>query len=254
VSGHDAAYGVAASVWDEGPGRLYRATATALLDRTPVPLAGARVLDVGAGTGIAGTIARQQGAACVVATDRAPGMLRRNATERTAVVADAYDLPFPDGAFDLVVAAFLVNHLDEPARGLREFRRVAPAVAVSSFHASWDHPAKAAVDEVMFGAGFEPPDWHAAIQTTNQQVADPDALGALARAVGYDDVDVALVDVPTGIDNPASMVAWRWGMAHLAPYVATLDRATRDLLRERAEAAVAGLPPVVVPMLALSAR
>jgi SAM-dependent methyltransferase len=254
VSGHDAAYGVAATVWDNGPGRLYRATAAALLDRAPVPLGGARVLDVGAGTGIAGTVALERGAAAVVATDRSSGMLRHNAAGRSLVAADAYALPFVDGAFDLVVAAYLVNHLDEPGRGLREFRRVAPAVATSSFHASWDHPAKSIVDGVMADAGFVAPDWHAAIQATNQQVSDPDALAALARSVGYDEVEVALVEVPTGIDDPASMVAWRWGMAHLAPYVARLDEPTRDRLRARAEAAAAGLPPVVVPMLALSAR
>jgi ubiquinone/menaquinone biosynthesis C-methylase UbiE len=254
VSGHDAAYGVAATVWDDGPGRLYRATAEALLDRAPVPLTGAHVLDVGAGTGIAGTIALERGAAAVVATDRAPGMLRHNATGRSRVVADAYDLPFPDRAFDLVVAGDLVNHLDEPGRGLREFRRVAPAVATSSFHESWDHPAKSVVDEVMARAGFEPPSWYAAIQSTNKQVADPEALAALARSVGYDEVDVALVEVPTGIDDAASMVAWRWGMAHLAPFVAGLDPATREGLRARAEDAAAGLPPVVVPMLALGAR
>ena len=57
----------------------------------------------------------------------------------------------------------------------------------------------------------------------------------------------------TGIDDPAAMVEWRWGMAHLAPFVASLDEATRERMRVRAEQAAAGLPPVVVPMLALSA-
>jgi ubiquinone/menaquinone biosynthesis C-methylase UbiE len=254
VSEYAAAYDVASAAWDAGPGRLYRATAAALLDRAPVSLAGTRVLDVGAGTGLAGTVALERGAASVVATDRAPGMLRRNAADRAVVVGDAYALPFADSTFGLVVAAFLINHLDEPGRGLAEFRRVAPAVATSSFDASWDHPAKTVVDEVMVQAGFEPPSWYAEIKSTNEQVSDPDELARTAERAGYTEVDVSRVDVPTGIDDPAAMVAWRWGMAHLAPYVASLDNATRDRLRDRAEAAVAGLPPVVVPMLALSAR
>jgi ubiquinone/menaquinone biosynthesis C-methylase UbiE len=254
VSEYAAAYGVASAAWDAGPGRLYRATAAALLDRASVPLEGARVLDVGAGTGIAGSAALARGAASVVATDRAPGMLRHNASNREVVVADATTLPFADRSFDVVVAAYLINHLDEPGRGLAEFRRVAPAVAASSFDQSWDHPAKTVVDEVMVEAGYEPPSWYTDVLATNEQVSDPDGLAALARAAGYTEVDVALVQVPTGVDDAEAMVAWRWGMAHLAPYVATLGRPTRDILRTRAEAAVAGLPPVVVPMLALSAR
>jgi ubiquinone/menaquinone biosynthesis C-methylase UbiE len=253
VSEYAAAYDVAAAAWDDGPGRLYRAMADALLDTASVPLEGARVLDVGAGTGLAGTVALERGAAAVVATDRAPGMLRHNAAGREVVVADAYALPFPDDSFELVVAAFLINHLDEPGRGLAEFRRVAPAVATSSFDQSWDHPAKTVVDEVMAEAGFEAPGWYSEIKATNEQVSDPKALAALAERAGYAQVDVVRVDVPTGVDGPAAMVAWRWGMAHLAPYVASLDERTRAELRARAETAVAGLPPVVVPMLALSA-
>jgi len=251
VNDYAAAYDVAARGWDDGPGRLYRATAAAMLDVAPIALHGARVLDVGAGTGIAGSDALRRGAS-VVATDYAAGMLRHN-VDREVVVADACSLPFADASFDLVLAAFLVNHLDEPAVGLREFRRVAPAVLTSTFHESWDHPAKTVVDEAMAEAGFVPPAWYADIKATNQQVADPDQLAGLARQVGYTAVEVFHVDVETGIDDPAAMVEWRWGMAHLAPFVASLDEATRERMRVRAEQAAAGLPPVVVPMLALSA-
>lgn len=254
MSEYAAAYDVAALAWDDGPGRLYRAMAGALLAVSPVPLTGARVLDVGAGTGLAGTAALERGAAEVVATDRAAGMLRRNAADRQVVVADACTLPFPDRSFDLVVAAFLINHLDDPGLGLREFRRVASAVATSSFDQSWDHPAKTVIDDVMAEAGFQPPSWYAEIKATNEQVSDPDGLAALARRTGYAEVDVSRIDVPTGVEGPEAMVSWRWGMAHLAPYVASLDDDERSRLRARAEAAVTGLPPVVVPMLALSAR
>lgn len=254
MSEYAGAYDAAAKVWDEGPGRLYSALAGALLDVAPVPLAGARVLDVGSGTGLAGTAALDRGAREVVATDRAPGMLRHNAGGRAVVVSDAYALPFPDRSFDLVVAAFLVNHLEQPGVGLAEFRRVAPAVAASSFDRSWDHPAKAVVDEVMMSSGFELPSWYTEVMATKEQVSDPDGLAAFATAAGYTEVEVTLVEVPTGVDGPESMVAWRWGMAHLAPFVAELDEASRESLRARAESAVAGLPPVVVPMLALSAR
>jgi ubiquinone/menaquinone biosynthesis C-methylase UbiE len=248
-----AAYDVAATVWDTGPGRLYRATAEALLDVAPVPVGGARVLDLGAGTGLAGAAALRRGAASVLATDRAGGMLRHGSGDRALVQADAYALPFGPGSFDLVVAAFVINHLDEPDRCLRECRRVAPAVVASTFDESWDHPAKTAVDAVMAQAGYEAPGWYAAIKATNDQVKDEEALELMARRAGYAEVGVARVEVPTGIDDPASMVDWRWGMAHLAPFVATLDDRTRERLRARAEEAVAGFEPVVVAMLALGA-
>ena len=250
---HDSAYDVAAPAWDAGPGRLYRATASALLDAPTVRLAGARVLDVGAGTGIAGMEALRRGAAQVVATDRAAEMLRLNQADRDVLVADACALPFPDASFDVVVAAFLVNHLDDPGAALREFRRVAPAVLTSTFDASWEHPAKTVVDEVMIAAGFEPPSWYAEIKTSNEQVSDPHELARLARGAGYRRVEVTKVDVPTPISGPEAMVEWRWGMAHLAPFVTALDDAARADLRHRAEQAARTLPPVVVPMLALSA-
>lgn len=249
----DAAYDAAASTWDRGPGRLYGATAEALLDAAPVPVSQARVLDLGAGTGLAGGAALRRGAGSVVATDRAAGMLRHGVGERSVVQADAYALPFADRCFDLVVAAFVINHLDDPVRGLGECRRVATALVASTFDRSWNHPAKTVVDAVMSEAGFEAPAWYDVIQTTNEQVKDPAELGRMARRAGFVQVEVERVEVPTGIDDPASMVAWRWGMAHLAPFVAGLDDLARRRLQARAEDAVAGLPPVVVPMLALSA-
>jgi SAM-dependent methyltransferase len=211
------------------------------------------VLDLGAGTGLAGRAALRRGAVAVVATDRAPEMLRQG-PDRTAVQADAYALPFADGSFDLVVAAFVVNHLDDPGRGLRECRRVAPALVASSFDRSWNHPAKSVVDAVMAEAGFVEPAWYAEVLRSNDQVKDPGELERLARLAGYVDVAVRRVEVATGIADPASMVAWRWGMAHLAPFVASLDGPRRAVLRRRAEEAVASLEPVVVPMLALQAR
>jgi ubiquinone/menaquinone biosynthesis C-methylase UbiE len=40
-------------------------------------------------------------------------------------VASAYGLPFADGAFDVVVCCEVLEHLDDPARGLAEVARVA---------------------------------------------------------------------------------------------------------------------------------
>ena len=79
------------------------------------PLTGRRVLDVGAGDGRLAHILRGAGAH-VVAVDPDPDM--------AGLTVGLPDLPFEDGAFDLVVAAFVVNHLDDPRAGVAELARV----------------------------------------------------------------------------------------------------------------------------------
>jgi hypothetical protein len=49
-SGYDAS----APLWAGGPERLYAVLARALVAGAPVPVAGRRVLDLGAGTGVGG--------------------------------------------------------------------------------------------------------------------------------------------------------------------------------------------------------
>ncbi len=122
-----------------------------------MPVAGRRVLDLGAGTGVAGRAALAAGAGQVVAADLAVGMLRRGAAALHPVAADAAALPFRDGSFDLVVAAFCLSHLGSVPAGLREARRVGRAIAASAFAPGWTHPAKAAVDEALRRYRLPPP-------------------------------------------------------------------------------------------------
>ncbi len=118
-------YSDTGGAWEEGPARVYDRLAAVLIDRSPVPLAGGRVLDVGAGTGAASRAALAAGVAEAVGVDAAFGMLAHRATARPpAVVGDALALPFARSAFDATVAAFSLNHLPCPAAGLREMARV----------------------------------------------------------------------------------------------------------------------------------
>src|SRR6202021_1982082 len=107
---------------------------------------------------------------------------------------DATALPFRDGCFDLAVAAFCLGHLDRPAAGLREARRVAGALAASSFAAGWNHPAKAAGTEVLGASGSRPPPWYVTFKRdTEPWASDLAALGRDTAAAGYTDIRLRTV-------------------------------------------------------------
>ncbi|MCC6317309.1 MAG: class I SAM-dependent methyltransferase [Gemmatimonadaceae bacterium] len=92
--------------------------------------AGARVLDVAAGNGNA-TLAAARRFATVTSTDYVPALLevgrRRAQAEGLSVgfqEADAEQLPFGDGAFDVALSTFGVMFTADQARAARELTRV----------------------------------------------------------------------------------------------------------------------------------
>jgi SAM-dependent methyltransferase len=252
------AYNRSAAAWMSGPDTLYGRLAEALLTAAPLPMAGARVLDLGAGTGVAGRAAIAAGARQVVAVDIAEDMLRSGLGATAGVVlpvvADATHLPFTAQAFDIVCAAFCLGHLPDPVAALKEARRVGRSIVASAFAAGWTHPAKAAVDDALGEFGYSAPAWHVALKDhLEPQVGDPQRLALAATAAGYSRVDVSVVSVPSGLNTPAELVRWRLGMAHLAPFVQGLAPADLERATLAAEAALVGAPPPVVPMVVLAA-
>jgi SAM-dependent methyltransferase len=249
------AYDRGADAWQTGPAAVYQRLADALVATAPVPLNGARVLDVGAGTATAARAALAGGAASAVASDLAAGMLAHRPSSVSAVVADLERLPFRDRSFDLVTAAFCLGHLADPAGGIREIRRVGGALVASAFVPGPSHPAKVAIDAALLDVGFRPPEWYRHQKDALEpRVDDPDALGALATDAGFGRVVVHRLEVDTGLDTPAAAVAWRLGMAQLAPFVSSLDPDVRARAWAAAEESVAPYVPVLLPMLALSAH
>ena len=88
-----------------------------------------RVLEIGAGTGL--NLPHYHAAVEVIATEPEPAMLlqarRRVAAARVRirlVIAGAEALPFPDAAFDTVVATCVFCSVDDPERGFQEIHRV----------------------------------------------------------------------------------------------------------------------------------
>ncbi len=96
-----------------------------LLDR--IPLADSRaVLDVGAGAGtLLPELAKAAPGALVVGVDRSCGMLRHaQRGSRTVAQMDARQLALRPSGFDAAVMAFMLFHVPEPLRALREAWRV----------------------------------------------------------------------------------------------------------------------------------
>jgi SAM-dependent methyltransferase len=91
-------------------------------------------LEIGGGLCYASALAKERApAACVVATDISPRYLRRHALQTGAIIgtpadvyaaADAEALPFEDGEFQAIFSQVVLYRLPDPARALREIRRV----------------------------------------------------------------------------------------------------------------------------------
>ncbi|WP_294947858.1 malonyl-ACP O-methyltransferase BioC [Sulfurivirga sp.] len=131
----------AAAAYDEAA-VLQRTVAERLDERLELfTLKPARILDVGAGTGLLTEhLLRRYPQAQVVAVDLSEAMLRwaqgklrrlggvwqrlRGRCPAELVVADAYQLPFADGSFDLVVSNLMLQWCDDLDAVLCELRRM----------------------------------------------------------------------------------------------------------------------------------
>jgi SAM-dependent methyltransferase len=158
------------------------------------------VLNVGAGTGSYEPTDR-----AVVALEPSPVMIAQRPPDAAPVVRGrAETLPFPDGAFDAVLALLTVHHWDDVDAGLRELQRVAPRQVVLT----WDPVAMDASSfwltrEYLPEANGE--DWGFA--------ALPEILAGLA------DARVETVPVPHDCRDGFFRAYWRRPEAYLDPEV-----------------------------------
>jgi SAM-dependent methyltransferase len=242
------AYSATGAAWRDGPERVYQRLADVLVEASPIALAGERVVDVGAGTGAASNAIRRAGGR-PVALDVADGMLRVDQLERPpAAVADARHLPFASGSCAAVVAAFCFNHLPDPGRALAEAARVVRpggVVLASSYAADDTHPVKGAVDAAVRELGWTAERWIEEVRAQSMRSATAERAVALAAQVGLDATADA-VAVPFPDLRAADLVAWRLGMAQVAPFVASLPEGLRQELVARALDLLGTDPDVLV--------
>jgi SAM-dependent methyltransferase len=241
-------YAGVAEGWATAASRVYGPLARDLVSAVPRPLAGAAVLDAGAGTGLVSVALRAAGAR-PVALDLSLDMLRWHRAERPpAVVAEVGRVPLRSDVVDAVLAAFVLNHLPDPEPALREFARVTRPggpVLATVFANSSRSSARDRIDEVAVAHGFRRPDWYQELKEVwAPRLGTAAAMAAAGRAAGLIAVRAAEYAVDTGLDRAVDLVDYRLSQAHVRDWVAGLTPEDRAALRA---AAVAAVEPIMEP-------
>jgi SAM-dependent methyltransferase len=226
-------FDVAADAYDNFMGRYSRLLVGQMADLAGVK-SGQRVLDVGCGPGaLTRELVERVEAENVVAVDPSESFVeavRERLPGVTVLQASAERLPLPDGWFDAALAQLVVHFMADPIAGLVEMKRVArPGGVVAA--CVWDH-----------GGGMGPLGlfWRAARELDPKAEDESGLAGSreghlaeLFAAAGLQD----LVETIVAADLEHATFADWWqpftqGVGPAGAYVASLDAARRDELRE----------------------
>jgi SAM-dependent methyltransferase len=241
-------YAGAAQGWAEGAALVYRPIAGELVASTRHPLRGRTVLDVGAGTGVASDALVERGAR-VLAVDLSVGMLAWHAADRpAAAVADVTALPLPADSVDDVAAAFVLNHLAEPARGLAELARVTRrdgGILACVYGTAGRSEARELLDDVAHGVGWVAPQWYCDLkEVCAPHLGSADDMARAAMQAGLVDVHVEERPVDVGVTRAEQLVDYRLGQAQFAGWLEMLTPQRADEIRHLLVTAVT---PVMQP-------
>ena len=226
-------FAVPADAYDRYMGRYSAQVSPQLADLAGVK-GGQRVLDVGCGPGaLTAELVARVGPAAVSAVDPSASFVAA-ARERNPAVsvqqASAEQLPFPDQAFDVVLAQLVVHFMSDPAAGVTEMLRVTRQDGVVAA-CVWDHAG---------GQGPFSALWEAA-RELDPEVDDESRLmgtreGDLARlfeSSGLHEVEETALSV--SVEHPSFEEWWErftLGVGPPGAYVTGLETQRRAQLRE----------------------
>jgi ubiquinone/menaquinone biosynthesis C-methylase UbiE len=241
-------YAGAAARWADGASLVYAPIARELVACRRHSLAGRTVLDVGAGTGVASAALTDQGARCV-AVDLSHEMLAWNAVRRPpAAVADVRRLPIRDRAVDDFVAAFVFNHLLDPAAAFAEAARVTrPAGTLLGcvYGINNRSPVRDALDEAARQAGWQTPRWYSDMKEhAVPLLGTADDMRRVANDAGLVDVIVDERAVDVGVTTAEELVDYRLGQAHFSDWLGGL---TPDQVEQTRTRLVQAIEPIMTP-------
>jgi ubiquinone/menaquinone biosynthesis C-methylase UbiE len=199
-----------------------------------------RILETAAGTGIVtSALHRALPDAEIVATDLNPAMLAIAAEKFPPgkvrfQPADALDLPFGDGAFDLVVCQFGVMFFPDKAKGNAEAHRVLRDGG-AYLAIIWDSLERNPVSAALAQALIEtfPSDPPRFLERMPFSYADPAQIERDLRAAGFMDVTIEAVEAVSRVDAHEAA----YGMCCGSPMSAEIAERGPDALERSAEAA-----------------
>jgi SAM-dependent methyltransferase len=222
--------------YDLHVGRYGSQLATALMQIAGVER-GQRALDVGCGPGaLTAALARRLGADRVAAVDPSEPFVRacrRRAPGADVRVGVAEDLPFVDGAFDVVLAQLVVQMLADAPEGVREMRRVARAGGVVAA-CVWDFAEGMTLLRAFWdaAAATDPQRAREAAAEASPPHCRPDELAAVWSEAELDRVEVG--DFVVTADYSGFEDLWApfpAGAGGSGQYCASLDDAGRETLK-----------------------
>ena len=208
-----------------------------------------RWLDVGCGTGaLSQAILKRSAPASLIGVDPVESFIVRASAALTDPRASfrpgsAAATGLSDGAADVVVAGLVLNFVSDVGAALAEWRRVlAPGGVVGAY--VWDYGG---------GMGFIRRFWDAAVavapaaaaldQGRQSDVTGAGRLEAAVRAAGFVAVEAGSIAIPTVFaDFDDLWLPFLGGTGGAPGYVATLDDAHRDAIREQLRRSVSAAP------------
>lgn len=198
---------------------------------------GQRALDVGCGPGaLTAQLVQRLSAKDVAAVDPSGSFVEAISARLPDVdvrEGSAEQLPFPDNSFDCALAQLVVHFMTDPVAGLREMARVVGPDGVVAT-CVWDHGGDGGPLTDFWQAVHDiDPDHPGEAELPGTREGH---LAQLSESAGLRGIESGKLTVEVGF---ASFSDW-WdpytlGVGPPGAYVAQLDVARRDLLRDRCE-------------------
>jgi ubiquinone/menaquinone biosynthesis C-methylase UbiE len=203
-----------------------------------------RILETAAGTGIVTRAVHQAAShAQIVATDINPAMLafatESLRSERVSFQpADAQNLPFDDGSFDIVLCQFGVMFFPDKIRANQEARRVlrpAGRYLLVTFNRLELNPIpKAAQDAVSALFAHDPLHY---MERGPFCYADPARIRHDLLAAGFTDVEIETIELPSRVNSRNAAQ----GLVFGSPFRSEIERRDPSALDRAAEAVAQAL-------------